>query len=166
LNSPWWLRNAEKRDKKIEQTNRGRKRKKTEGKKKKATFFVMSPEPFRVFELPLLLRNAKKTRYQIIQGGKKSMYLLFFGAAANVRHFRLFFSTAPLAPGVHNQEPNNNKGRLYRGACKGGNNNNKNAIEHKTKQAQKKKGGGGENLPVPSCVFFLIGFRPDKAPAC
>jgi hypothetical protein len=58
-------RNAQKRDKtKIEQNNRGRK-KKTEGKK--TAFFVMSRDGlfrkkvfFRVFELPLL-RNAQKT---------------------------------------------------------------------------------------------------------
>jgi hypothetical protein len=55
------FRNAQKRDKKIEQNNRGRK--KNGGKK--ATFFVMSPDGFflffsRVFELPLL-RSAQKS---------------------------------------------------------------------------------------------------------
>jgi hypothetical protein len=55
------LRNAQKRDKKIEQNNRGRKKKEGE----KTTFFVMSPRWIfvekkpRVFEPPLL-RNAQK----------------------------------------------------------------------------------------------------------
>jgi hypothetical protein len=57
------LQNAQKRDKKIEPNNRGRKEKKTDGKK---NIFVMSQMDFfgkkiRVFELPLL-RNAQKTR--------------------------------------------------------------------------------------------------------
>jgi hypothetical protein len=55
-------RKAQKRDKTIEQNDRGRKNK-TEGKK--AAFFVMSPDElfwnfcFRAFKLPLL-RNAQK----------------------------------------------------------------------------------------------------------
>jgi hypothetical protein len=59
------LRNAQKRDKKIEPNNRGMGEKKRD--ENKTTFFVMSPDElfrifvFRVFEL-LLLRNAQKAR--------------------------------------------------------------------------------------------------------
>jgi hypothetical protein len=62
--------------------------------------FFFGKSFFRVFELPLL-RNAQKTRLKKSMKKRKknrASNYFFFSAAANVRHFRHFFFTAPLAP--------------------------------------------------------------------
>jgi hypothetical protein len=92
LNSPCCEtpKNAIKKNRTPNETNRGREKK---NGRKKAAFFVMSPDGlFRVFELPLL-RNAQKTPQKKIDKKKRKKVsdYFFFSAAANLRRFRHFF---------------------------------------------------------------------------
>jgi hypothetical protein len=88
------LRNAQKYDKKN--------RTKQPRVKKNLAFFVMSPDGFfreKVFFVvlnsPCYETPQKRLKKNRLKNKKVSNYFCF-GAAANVRHFRHFFFTAPL----------------------------------------------------------------------
>jgi hypothetical protein len=97
LNSPCYETPKNAIEKKSNQTTEGEKTTKQKTDEKKGHIFCDEPRWnfveksfFRVFEL-LLLRNAQK---RVSKKNRASNYL-FFSAAANVRHFRHFFSHAP-----------------------------------------------------------------------
>jgi hypothetical protein len=101
------LRNARKRDKEIEQNNRGREEKKRRKKRPHFLCFVMSDEPrwifakkrfcfCRVFELPFL-RNAQKHAIKKIDDKIKIKQVpsLFWGCGKCMSLSSIFFTAPP-----------------------------------------------------------------------